>query len=215
MGWTPPPNDGIDVPEWTCQQPLARKERPPCRLRCSVMSAGTKADVTQSSRSGMLSDHIRRTGRTFNRRSTASSQRTIHTIIQTASAYKFINRCPEGNSRGSRVVCSERRESLRWVGCRYAFQIGETSRCSENVRTFVLSSALCRRRGTGSECIGVHQSNRWTPSSAPAQGQTRWDGWTFTHRPSPSPSPSRAERQIWSHNSDECASVYALAAAAS
>jgi PRTRC genetic system protein E len=30
------------------------------------------------------------------------------------------------------------------------------------------------------ECIGVHQSNRWTPSSPQAQGQTRWNGWTLT-----------------------------------
>jgi len=22
MGWTPPPDDGIDVPQWKCQQPL-------------------------------------------------------------------------------------------------------------------------------------------------------------------------------------------------
>ena len=49
-------------------------------------------------------------------------------------------------------------------------------------RTLALSSALCRRRGTGLECIGVHQSNRWTPSSPQAQGQTRWNGWTLTDR---------------------------------
>jgi hypothetical protein len=47
------------------------------------------------------------------------------------------------------------------------------------VRTFALSSALCCRRGTELECIGVHQSNSRTPSSAPAHGQTRWDGWTL------------------------------------
>ena len=33
MGWTPPPADGIEVPQWICQQPLDRKERPPWRLR--------------------------------------------------------------------------------------------------------------------------------------------------------------------------------------
>lgn len=36
MGWTPPPVGGIEVPQWMCQQPLDRKERPPCRLRQSA-----------------------------------------------------------------------------------------------------------------------------------------------------------------------------------
>ena len=54
--------------------------------------------------------------------------------------------------------------------------------------TLALSSMLWRRRKPDLECIGVHQSNRWTPSSRSNRRQTRWEGWTLT--------PGKRRRQL-------------------
>ena len=51
---------------------------------------------------------------------------------------------------------------------------------SQPARTLALSSALCWQRGADLECIGVHQSNRWTPSSGVQLRYAMWDGWPLT-----------------------------------
>ena len=51
---------------------------------------------------------------------------------------------------------------------------------SQAARTLALSSSLWRRRGPELGCIGVHQRNRWTPSSCPYRREARWDSETLT-----------------------------------
>ena len=75
---------------------------------------------------------------------------------------------------------SQLRTRLAFRPCDRATAATDAPGSLQAASTLTLSSAPWRRRGTGLECIGVHQSNRWTPSSARAQGQTRWDGWTLT-----------------------------------
>lgn len=46
MGWTPPPDNGINVPEWQCRQPLESEEA--CAMQITTVGIDLAKNVFQS-----------------------------------------------------------------------------------------------------------------------------------------------------------------------